>query len=107
MNVNDFLRDEFISAWYAKTSVSIVDYIVEVRSAFNISNIHDNVNIKINEAYDKATQERYQRNVLRELARQYADELYTLSDNGQNITESIILQAKSNLKGRGCEIQPC
>lgn len=107
MNVNEFLRDEFIVAWNAKTYRSITGYLNNVSNAFNITDVHSSVNKKINEAFDSTSQERYQKTVLRTLVQQYVDELYRLSDEGRNINDSIIRTAKSNIKGRGCEIQPC
>jgi predicted DNA-binding protein (UPF0278 family) len=107
MDVPEFLRDEFIEAWDKKTFRSITGSINEVRSAFNITAVDRNVNQKINEAFDSRTQERYQRTALRTLVSQYVDELYILSDLGRTINESITMQAKINLKSRGCPVQPC
>lgn len=107
MDVSEFLRDEFIEAWNRKTFRSISGSISVVRKAFNIPAVERNVNQKINEAFDSRTQERYQRTALRALVTQYVDELYRLSDSGRVINESIVMQAKTNLKSRGCPVQPC
>lgn len=108
MDTNDYLKKEFLAAWKEKTGNEFPTVrLNEVEKTFSINRVDENVNRQINESQDRLFSERYQKTILRTVTKLYVDNLYALSNNGRNINESTLQQAKTVMKSAKCEVQPC
>jgi hypothetical protein len=108
MEIDDLLRDAFVSEWNRLSTRSITSYLPTVKSNFAITKVKDSLNEGIDSSRDKLTLERYHRQNLADLAKTYAQTLYRISDSGVNLNETTIRQAKAVMKSRGvCDSYPC
>jgi hypothetical protein len=108
MEINDLLQETFLAEWNRLTSRSISSQLPIIKENFAITNVRSQINENINESVDKTTRERYHRQNLAELARIYAQTLYTVSESGINVNSFTIREAKAQMKNKGkCDAYPC
>jgi hypothetical protein len=109
MEIDDLLRESFLAEWNRLTSTrSATPYLEMIRSNLALSNVRTSVNESINRSINKESTERYHRQNLTELAKVYAQTLYTVSGGGINLNFQTIAQAKIQMKSKGpCEAYPC
>lgn len=108
MEINNLLREAFLTEWNRLSYKNVTPYLTLISENFEVAEVRDAINENINKSFDRNTRERYHRQNLTELAKIYAQTLYSASNNGVNLNEASIRLAKNQMKSKGsCDAYPC
>ena len=108
MNVEEILEKTFLDEWSVLSDANIRPFMVEIKKSFALDRVEKYIEEELTGASDKHFWERYHQQNLRVLARLYANTLYNLSDQGENLNSDIINETKYAIKiKKECETYPC
>ena len=91
---NVFITETFTKVWEDLTPVDLTKYACQIRDHYNLEHISARIQFEIEGSADRETAENDHMRRLKVLVRFFIEYLLELSNNGENITQDSIAQAK-------------